>query len=97
MERNAYRKFVRISSRIEDPKLRDEFFDLFLTSKEREDIGQRVEIVCELLKGENSQRAIAKKLSTSIAKITRGSNCLKAVSAKLKDSIKKFSDTSTTN
>ncbi len=86
-ENNSLKKFITISTLLDDGKQLEEFYELFLTCEERKDIAQRLEIVCELLKGENPQREIAKKLNTSIAKITRGSNCLKTVSPELKDAI----------
>lgn len=86
-ENNNLKKFIEISTLINDKRQLEEFYELFLTSEERKDIAQRLEIVCELLKGENPQREIAKKLNTSIAKITRGSNCLKTVSTDLKDTL----------
>lgn len=86
-EKNNLKKFIKISTLIKDERQLEEFYELFLTSEERKDIAQRLEIVCELLKGENPQREIAKKLNTSIAKITRGSNCLKTVSLDLKESL----------
>jgi len=82
---------------LNNSRIKDEYFDLFLTQEERKDIGQRLEIVFELLKGENSQREIARKLGTSIAKITRGSNCLKEVSSELKNAILQFSESANTN
>lgn len=78
------KKFIKISTLIKDERQLEEFYELFLTSEERKDIAQRLEIVFDLLKGEKPQREIAKKLNTSIAKITRGSNCLKTVSSELK-------------
>lgn len=86
-ENNNLKKFIKISTLIKDERQLEEFYELFLTSEERKDIAQRLEIVCELLKGENPQREIAKKLNTSIAKITRGSNCLKTASLDLKESL----------
>lgn len=81
---NSLKKFIKISTLIKEESQLEEFYELFLTCEERKDIAQRLEIVFELLKGENPQREIAKKLNTSIAKITRGSNCLKTVSSDLK-------------
>ena len=86
-ENNNLKKFIKISTLLSDEKQLEEFYELFLTCEERKDIAQRLEIVFELLKGENPQREIAKKLNTSIAKITRGSNCLKTVSPELKNTI----------
>ena len=51
--------------------------ELFLTAEEKTDLAMRYLIVKELIKGEKTQRQIAKDLNVSIAKITRGSNELK--------------------
>lgn len=63
--------------------------DLFLTAEEKRDVEMRLLIVKELLKGEKTQRQIAKDLSVSIAKITRGSNELKRMNRKLLMYLKK--------
>lgn len=86
-DKHILKKFIKFSTLIKDEKQLEEFYELFLTYEERKDIAQRVEIICELLTGENPQREIAKKLNTSIAKITRGSNCLKTISDELKDAL----------
>lgn len=50
-----------------------ELMSLFLTRSERENLIKRYQIVAMLLKGEVSQRRIAKTLGVSISKITAGS------------------------
>jgi len=55
-----------------------EFFNVFLTISEREEIPKRLQIVNELLKGEKTQREIAENLKVSIANITRASNIIKS-------------------
>ncbi len=62
----------------------DTLMGLFLTPEERSDIGQRYRIIQALLKGQLSQREMAKTLGVSISKITRGSNQLKSMPAELK-------------
>ena len=57
--------------------------ELFLTSQERTAISTRYAIIAALLKGEKTQREIAKSIPISIAKITRGSNSLKQIGARL--------------
>jgi TrpR family trp operon transcriptional repressor len=52
-------------------------FDLLLTAEEKESLAMRALIIRELLAQEKTQRAIARDLNVSIAKITRGSNELK--------------------
>ena len=63
---------------ISDTRTAKEFFDLFLTYAEREDLPKRVRIVEELLKGELTQREISRTLKVSIANVTRGANAIKA-------------------
>lgn len=65
-----------------------EFFDLYFTPSEREDLTSRYLIVQALLESKLSQREIAEKLEVSIAKITRGSNELKSCSPELLEFIK---------
>lgn len=62
-----------------------EMLSLFLTPEEKVDIARRFLIVKELVKGEKTQRDIAKSLDVSIAKITRGSNELKRLDKKWRD------------
>lgn len=82
-------KFISYCVELKDPDMLREFFRLFLTPEERNDIAARVEIVEELLAGKKTQREMAKDLEVSIAKITRGSNMLKDISPNLIKFIKK--------
>ncbi len=75
--------FLELCRGLKTTEQLNEFFDFFLTIEEKEDISSRVLISRELLKGEKTQRQIAKDLQVSIAKITRGSNSLKLTSDKL--------------
>jgi TrpR family transcriptional regulator, trp operon repressor len=81
-----WRDFLKLCEGIKKPEQLDEFFELFLTSSEREELTLRYLIIKELLKGERTQREIAKYLKVSISKITRGSNYLKMMD----DDFKKF-------
>ncbi|OGV27746.1 MAG: Trp operon repressor [Legionellales bacterium RIFCSPHIGHO2_12_FULL_37_14] len=65
----------------------EQFFELFLTDEEKENLATRVLIIDALLKSNLPQREIAKKLKVSIAKITRGSNMLKRVGPALLDKL----------
>ncbi|OGV31867.1 MAG: Trp operon repressor [Legionellales bacterium RIFCSPHIGHO2_12_FULL_35_11] len=62
----------------------NEFFKLFLTIEERNDIATRWLIVRDLLSGQKTQREMADDLQVSIAKITRGSNSLKEIGENLR-------------
>lgn len=59
--------------------------NVLLTNEEREGLAKRILIIEALLKGEKTQREIAKDLNVSIAKITRGSNALKDISLKFSE------------
>lgn len=53
---------------------------MLMTSDERDVLVSRVNIFCELLKGDLSQRQISQLLGVGVATITRGSNELKSIS-----------------
>lgn len=75
--KKGWRQFIHWCQQAEDEKQLDALFELVLTPEEKNDIATRCLIIKELVKQEDSQRDIAKKLNVSIAKITRGSNELK--------------------
>jgi TrpR family trp operon transcriptional repressor len=81
-------EFISLCNHIEDAKMLNAVFTLFLTAEEREDLAMRYLIVKELMKQNKSQREIAKDLNVSIAKITRGSNELKRMDKVLLEYLK---------
>ena len=81
-------EFLTFCTKLKTTQHFKDFFELFLTINEREELIARYQIVKELLKGEKAQRAIAEHHKVSIAKITRGSNQLKTISDEFKDFIK---------
>lgn len=83
-EVDGWRLFLELCRKAEAAGALNELFWLLLTSEEREDVKTRVLIVQELLKGQKTQRQLAKDLKVSIAKITRGSNVLKETDEKLR-------------
>jgi TrpR family trp operon transcriptional repressor len=61
---------------IKNPKAVEKFLEDILTPQEREVIAERLQII-KLLKKGHTQRAVAKKLSVSVSKVTRGAHVLK--------------------
>jgi len=88
MDKDGWQKFLRIRVDVRDPKKLEELAQLLFTAEERESLAKRTRIIEELMKGEKTQREIAKKHKVSIAKITRGSNALKEVSKEMKHFLK---------
>lgn len=86
--KNGWRSFLKLCSKVESPEKFKEFFDLFLTIEERENLAARFFIIKALLEGDLTQREIAEKYKISIAQITRGSNALKIISPKLREELK---------
>lgn len=86
---DGWRWFLNACQKLKTTKQVDDFFDLFLTLEEKENIGLRCVIVRELVKQTKTQREIASALNVSIAKITRGSNYLKIISSSLRKFLEK--------
>lgn len=86
LEEIGWRGFVEQCLKVEATEDLEAFFELFLTSGEREEIAARFLIVRELLKGDKPQREIARSIGVSIANVSRGANVLKT----MKDRLKKF-------
>ncbi len=81
---DGWRQFLKLCVRLKTTKQINAFFDLFLTTEERRDIGNRCDVVKALLKNEEPQRDIAARLGISLAKISRGSNYLKIITKDLR-------------
>jgi TrpR family transcriptional regulator, trp operon repressor len=72
-----YREIIEILQKIAgDPAMLDAFLDDLLTPAEKEEIGQRLQIVKQLHSGK-TQREVAGDLGVSIATVTRGAGVLK--------------------
>jgi TrpR family trp operon transcriptional repressor len=85
-EKDGWRGFLERCQKAKTLNDLEAYFNLFLTPTERQEIAGRYLIVRELLKGEKTQREIAKDIGVSIANISRGSNMLKTTG----DDLKKF-------
>ena len=88
MDRDGWRKFLQILVATSDSKMLEKLSKLLFTPEEREALSSRIRVIEELLKGEKTQREIAKKYNISIATITRGSNALKEVPKEMLDYLK---------
>lgn len=87
-DKEGWRDFIELCTKIHSQEELGELFDLFLTIEEKETLASRFLIVKALLEGEMTQREIAEKRKVSIAQITRGSNALKIISLKLRNLLK---------
>ncbi|MDE3046292.1 MAG: trp operon repressor [Verrucomicrobiota bacterium] len=87
-EEDGWRQFLKLCEEIKTKERFKEFFDLFLTLEEKDDLGKRFQVIKALLKEEAPQREIAEALNVSIFKITRGSNALKIIKPRLREFLK---------
>lgn len=88
----GWKNFIDLVQQAEKKKLLNELFQFCFTAEEQEQMGKRILLIEALLKGELTQRDIAKKLEISISKITRGSNMLKNTPSHLKRFLEKQLD-----
>ena len=80
----SWDEFIALCAETTDKNDMEQCLTFFLTPEEHEMIASRILITQALLKGELSQRDIAKKTGVSIATITRGSNELKRSTSRFK-------------
>ncbi|PJD95792.1 MAG: trp operon repressor [Parachlamydia sp.] len=90
VNKNGWRGFLELCSKIQSPDEFNQIFDLFLTIEEKETLSSRYLIIKALLMGEATQREIAEIHKVSIAQITRGSNAIKLISPELKKHLSKL-------
>jgi len=81
-------KFIKelsgVISKIDNPKLAQDFLETFLTPAELEEVAKRLQIV-KLLSQGVSQRDVSAKLNVSIGTVSRGSREVKYGKPGLKD------------
>jgi TrpR family trp operon transcriptional repressor len=87
-QKKGLHAFIDVCLATKDKKDLSDLFDLFFTPEEKSDLALRFLIIEELLKGNKTQREIAKDLNVSIAKITRGSNELKRMNSYILKSLR---------
>jgi len=82
-EEEGWRRFLDLCKSI-DPEELDKFFKAVLTHTERHEIAFRILIFRDLIRGEKTQREIARDLPISLAIVSRGSNVLKTMEPELR-------------
>jgi TrpR family trp operon transcriptional repressor len=80
----AWQDFMQCCLKLNDLTQLTAFFEIFLTISEKEEIGNRFQIIRELITAKKTQREIARDLKVSIANVSRGSNALKTISYDVK-------------
>lgn len=83
-ESSGWDGFLKLCLQTKSIDNMDKLLRLHLTQEEQQAVAMRYLIIQELLKGEKTQREMARDLRVSIAKITRGSNTVKLIDPKLK-------------
>ncbi len=89
-EKDGWRGFLTLCSKIKTAEEFKQLFDLFLTIEEKEVISSRFIIIKALQEGTLTQRQIADHFHVSISQITRGSNALKVIDPSLEKILNKF-------
>ncbi len=89
-EYSDWQQLVELVKQAADNDQHEMLLTMLMTPDEREALVARVNILCELLKGEMSQRQVSQMLGVGIATITRGSNELKSRSEQEKELLSKL-------
>ncbi len=84
-EYQEWQEVIELIQRSAETGQQETLLTMLLTPDERESVIARVNILCELLKGELSQRQISQMLGVGVATITRGSAELKRQEQEQKD------------
>ncbi|MCE0493217.1 trp operon repressor [Vibrio salinus] len=79
-EYENWQSFLELAKKSVESGQHEMLLTMLMTSDERAVLVSRINIFCELLKGELSQRQISQLLGVGVATITRGSNELKSIS-----------------
>ncbi|MGF1755616.1 trp operon repressor [Vibrio makurazakiensis] len=89
-EYNDWQQLMDLVKTAADNDQHELLLTMMMTSDERDALVARVNILCELLKGDLSQRQVSQMLGVGVATITRGSNELKAKSDAEKSEIEQL-------
>jgi len=89
-EFSDWQDILALVERATNEKQHEMLLTMLMTPDEREALIARVNILNELLKGENSQRQVSQMLGVGIATITRGSNELKSKTEHEKQQLQKL-------